>query len=44
MGLAKAAIWSMMLRACAVGRSLGEALESGLSDLDGFYTFVVGTI
>ncbi|WP_422041254.1 class II glutamine amidotransferase [Roseibium sp.] len=25
------------------GSSLGEALESGLSDLDGFYTFVVGT-
>jgi glutamate synthase domain-containing protein 1 len=25
------------------GKSLGEALEAGLSDLDGFYTFVVGT-
>lgn len=25
------------------GESLGEALKSGLSDLDGFYTFVVGT-
>ncbi|MEL7253604.1 MAG: glutamine amidotransferase family protein [Pseudomonadota bacterium] len=25
------------------GESLGEALESGLDDLDGFYTFVVGT-
>ena len=25
------------------GASLGEALESSLSDLDGFYTFVVGT-
>ena len=25
------------------GVSLGEALESGLDDLDGFYTFVVGT-
>ena len=25
------------------GQSLGEALESGLEDLDGFYTFVVGT-
>ena len=25
------------------GSTLGEALESGLSDLDGFYTFVVGT-
>lgn len=25
------------------GSSLGEALESGLADLDGFYTFVVGT-
>ncbi len=25
------------------GESLGEALESGLEDLDGFYTFVVGT-
>ena len=25
------------------GSSLGEALESGLDDLDGFYTFVVGT-
>ena len=25
------------------GASLGEALESGLNDLDGFYTFVVGT-
>ena len=25
------------------GHSLGEALESGLEDLDGFYTFVVGT-
>ena len=25
------------------GASLGEALESGLSDLDGFFTFVVGT-
>ena len=25
------------------GASLGEALESGLDDLDGFYTFVVGT-
>ncbi|MEO1140609.1 MAG: glutamine amidotransferase family protein [Pseudomonadota bacterium] len=25
------------------GQTLGEALESGLEDLDGFYTFVVGT-
>ncbi len=25
------------------GATLGEALESGLNDLDGFYTFVVGT-
>lgn len=25
------------------GRNLGGALEDGLSDLDGFYTFVVGT-
>ena len=25
------------------GASLGEALENGLDDLDGFYTFVVGT-
>ena len=25
------------------GANLGEALESGLDDLDGFYTFVVGT-
>lgn len=25
------------------GHNLGEALESGLDDLDGFYTFVVGT-
>ena len=25
------------------GLSLGEALEAGLKDLDGFYTFVVGT-
>ncbi|MEO0692802.1 MAG: glutamine amidotransferase family protein [Pseudomonadota bacterium] len=25
------------------GANLGEALEMGLSDLDGFYTFVVGT-
>jgi len=25
------------------GQSLGQALESGLDDLDGFYTFVVGT-
>jgi glutamate synthase domain-containing protein 1 len=25
------------------GRSLGEALEASLADLDGFYTFVVGT-
>ncbi len=25
------------------GATLGEALEAGLSDLDGFYTFVVGT-
>lgn len=25
------------------GSTLGEALESGLKDLDGFYTFVVGT-
>ena len=25
------------------GLSLGEALEQGLADLDGFYTFVVGT-
>ncbi|MDQ2066945.1 glutamine amidotransferase family protein [Xinfangfangia sp. CPCC 101601] len=25
------------------GQSLGEALTSGLDDLDGFYTFVVGT-
>lgn len=27
----------------AKGMNLGEALESGLKDLDGFYTFVVGT-
>ncbi|MBB3972664.1 class II glutamine amidotransferase [Hansschlegelia beijingensis] len=27
----------------AKGRSLGEALEDSLNDLDGFYTFVVGT-
>jgi len=27
----------------AHGQNLGEALESSLSDLDGFYTFVVGT-
>jgi amidophosphoribosyltransferase len=27
----------------AGGASLGEALESGLRDLDGFFTFVVGT-
>ncbi|UJW87308.1 class II glutamine amidotransferase [Devosia sp. SL43] len=27
----------------AHGMNLGEALESGLSDLDGFFTFVVGT-
>jgi len=25
------------------GHNLGEALEAGLDDLDGFYTFVVGT-
>ncbi|MEO1140560.1 MAG: glutamine amidotransferase family protein [Pseudomonadota bacterium] len=25
------------------GETLGEALESGIDDLDGFYTFVVGT-
>ena len=25
------------------GASLGEALEAGLKDLDGFYTFVIGT-
>ena len=25
------------------GANLGEALEAGISDLDGFYTFVVGT-
>lgn len=25
------------------GASLGDALEAGLSDLDGFYTFVIGT-
>ena len=25
------------------GMSLGEALEASLDDLDGFYTFVVGT-
>ncbi|MDE1570733.1 class II glutamine amidotransferase [Aquabacter sp. P-9] len=25
------------------GKSLGEALEAGLGDLDGFFTFVVGT-
>jgi glutamate synthase domain-containing protein 1 len=25
------------------GASLGEALEQSLQDLDGFYTFVVGT-
>ena len=25
------------------GSTLGEALEAGLEDLDGFYTFVVGT-
>lgn len=27
----------------AHGQDLGQALESGLDDLDGFYTFVVGT-
>ncbi|WP_104493265.1 class II glutamine amidotransferase [Paracoccus denitrificans] len=27
----------------ATGKGLGEALESSLSDLDGFFTFVVGT-
>ncbi|WP_417668251.1 class II glutamine amidotransferase [Roseibium sp.] len=27
----------------AHGQNLGEALESGLKDLDGFFTFVVGT-
>ena len=27
----------------AAGATLGEALEAGLSDLDGFYTFAVGT-
>ncbi|MGR3781389.1 MAG: class II glutamine amidotransferase [Albimonas sp.] len=27
----------------AEGRNLGEALEGALADLDGFYTFVVGT-
>ncbi|MEM9736335.1 MAG: glutamine amidotransferase family protein [Pseudomonadota bacterium] len=27
----------------AEGRNLGEALEDGLSDYDGFYTFLVGT-
>ncbi|WP_153772180.1 glutamine amidotransferase family protein [Labrenzia sp. CE80] len=27
----------------ASGKSLAEALEAGLKDLDGFYTFVVGT-
>jgi glutamate synthase domain-containing protein 1 len=27
----------------AHGMNLGEALESGLTDIDGFYTFVVGT-
>ena len=27
----------------ACGDNLGEALEAGLKDLDGFYTFVVGT-
>jgi len=27
----------------AQGASLGEALEAGLADLDGFFTFVVGT-
>ena len=26
-----------------IGATLGEALESGLEDLDGFFTFVVGT-
>ena len=25
------------------GSTLGEALEAGIDDLDGFYTFVVGT-
>ena len=25
------------------GASLGDALEAGLRDLDGFYTFVIGT-
>jgi amidophosphoribosyltransferase len=25
------------------GSNLGQALEAGISDLDGFYTFVVGT-
>ncbi len=27
----------------AKGLSLGQALEKGIGDLDGFYTFVVGT-
>ncbi|TAN01856.1 MAG: glutamine amidotransferase, partial [Rhizobiaceae bacterium] len=27
----------------AHGMDLGQALEAGLTDLDGFYTFVVGT-
>jgi glutamate synthase domain-containing protein 1 len=27
----------------AKGKNLGEALESALEDLDGFFTFVVGT-
>ena len=29
--------------ACRTARRLGEALESSLDDLDGFFTFVVGT-
>ncbi len=33
----------LLVVADAAGESLGEALEAALDDLDGFYTFVVGT-
>ncbi|MEM7499558.1 MAG: glutamine amidotransferase [Pseudomonadota bacterium] len=32
-----------LTRRMGEGRNLGEALEDGLDELDGFYTFVVGT-
>ncbi|MDD2703770.1 MAG: glutamine amidotransferase family protein [Acidocella sp.] len=32
-----------LTRAMRDGKTLGQALEASLSDLDGFYTFVVGT-